>query len=186
MNDFFAFIKALIEKVNLIVLLLSVAVGILVYKIWIPDSLWAICVFCVAYPCLWGIYNFIVYQYHEHCARVEAKEREARKAKEEQEKYEERKAYYSTIYESLSDGAKRGLILLYRLPVPKDGLITTRIVDMNNEEHKLIWHFVCTAYSVINNRHTLLSRDSTLNSIVHIDPIFYNVLEEKSKTFSIG
>lgn len=180
MNDFFAFIKALIEKVNLIVLLLSVAVGILVYKAWIPDSLWAICAFCVAYPCLWGIYNFIVHQYNEHCARIVSEEREARKAQEEQEKYGHKKAYYSTIYESLSDGAKRGLILLYRLPIPKDGLETTRIVDMNSVEHQLIWHSVCTAHTVIINSHSLIWRDSTLNSIIHIDPIFYKVLEEKS------
>ena len=37
MNDFFTFIKALIEKVNLTVLLLSVAVGILVLFLAIID-----------------------------------------------------------------------------------------------------------------------------------------------------
>lgn len=185
MNDFFAFIKALIEKVNLIVLLLSVAVGILVYKIWLPDSLWAICAFCVAYPCLWGIYSFIAYQYNEYCARVDLEKREARKAQEKQEKEEQKRAHLCTIYESFSDEAKKGLIMLYRLPIPKDGFINSRIVDMSSAEHQLIWNGVCMAYSVFIGNHRLVERDSVLNSIVHIDSIFYKVLEEKSKTFEM-
>lgn len=183
MNDFFGFIKALIDKVNFICFLLSIAVGILVFKVWTSDLLWAIFAFCMAYSCLCGISKFILRQYNEHCARVAREEREARKAKEEQEKDESKRGYFSTIYESLADGAKRGLILLYRLPIPKDGLVTTRILDMNKEEHKMIWHFVCTAHTVLNNRDTLIWRDSSLNHIIHIDPIFYRVLEDKSKTY---
>lgn len=183
MNDFFAFIKALIDRVNFICFLLSIAVGILVFKVWTSDWLWAVFAFCMAYSCLWGIYKFILRKYNKLCARMDREEREARKVKEEQEKNEHKKAYYSTIYESLSDGAKRGLILLYRLPIPKDGLETTRIVDMNSVKHQLIWHSVCTAHTVIINSHSLIWRDSTLNSIIHIDPVFYRVLEDKSKTF---
>lgn len=181
MSDFFGFIKALIDKVNLSNLLVSLVAGILVYKLWIPDSLWAICAFCVAYLCVSAIRKFIAYQYTQYRARTYQKEKEAKDAKENQEKEEYKKAYYSTIYESLLDSAKKGLILLYRLPIPKDGLVTTRILDMNKEEHKMIWHFVCTAHTVLNNRDTLIWRDSSLNHIVHIDSIFYKVLEEKSK-----
>lgn len=183
MNDFFGFIKALIDRVNFICFLLSIAVGILVFKVGTSDWLWAVFAFCMAYSCLWGIYKFILRKYNKLCARMDREEREARKVKEEQEKNEHKRAYFSTIYESLSDGAKRGLILLYRLPIPKDGLETTRIVDMNNEEHKMIWYLVRTAHTVIINRYSLISQDSSLNHIVHIDPIFYRVLEEKSKTF---
>lgn len=181
MNDFFGFIKTLIDKANFICFLLSIAVGILVFKVWTSDWLWAIFAFCMAYSCLWGIYKFILSQYNEHCAKIAREEREARKVKEEQEEDENKRAYFSTIYESLADGAKRGLILLYRLPIPKDGLVTTRILDLNNEEHKMIWNLVCTAYSVILDRYSLIWKDSIMNSIVHIDPIFYRVLEEKSK-----
>lgn len=181
MSDFFGFIKALIDKANFICFLLSIAVGILVFKVGTSDWLWAIFAFCMAYSCLWGIYKFGLRKYNEHCARIAREEREARKVKEELEKDENKRAYFSTIYESLADGAKRGLILLYRLPIPKDGLATTRILDLNNEEHKMIWHFVCTAYTVIFNRYSLIWQDSILNQIVHIDPIFYRVLEEKSK-----
>lgn len=183
MNDFFGFIKALIDKVNFICFLLSIAVGILVFKVWTSDLLWAIFAFCMAYSCLCGISKFILRQYNEHCARVAREEREARKVKEEQEKDEQKRAYCSTIYESLSDEAKRGLIMLYRLPIPKDGFMNSRILDLNSEEHNLIWNAVCTAYYIFLNNHRLIERDSVLNQIVHIDAVFYKVLEEKSKTF---
>lgn len=183
MNDFFGFIKALIDKVNFICFLLSIAVGILVFKVWTSDLLWAIFAFCMAYSCLCGINKFILRQYNEHCARVAREEREARKVKEEQEKDEQNRAYCSTIYESLSDEAKRGLIMLYRLPIPDGGFYSSRILDMNNKEHILILNAIYTVESVIFNNHGLIERDNVLNKVVIIDADFYKVLEEKSKTF---
>ena len=185
MNEFFASIKALIEKVNLIVLLLSLAVSILLFKVWLPDLLWAGFTFCLAYPCIAGIHKFIVYQYKEHSAKVYLKKRELEKAKEKQAKDEQTMAHLNTVYESLSYDAKKGLIMLYRLPIPKDGFLNARIVDTNCEEHRLIWNAVCKAYSVIIGNNTLVWRDSMLNQIIHIDPDFYKVLEEKSKTFKM-
>lgn len=185
MNDFFGFIKALIDKVNFICFLLSIAVGILVFKVWTSDLLWAIFAFCMAYSCLCGISKFILRQYNEHCARVAREEREARKVKEEQEKDEQKRAYCSTIYESLSDEAKRGLIMLYRLPIPDGGFYNSRILDMNNKEHILILNAIYTVESVIFNNHGLIERDNVLNKFVTIDADFYKVLEEKSKTFEM-
>lgn len=185
MNDFFTFIKALIEKVNLTVLLLSVAVGILVFKLWIPDSLWAIFAFCVAYSCLWGIYKFILRKYNEYCARIAREEREARKVKEEQEKNEQKRAYCSTIYESLSDEAKRGLIMLYHLPMPEGGFCNARITDPNSEIMQLIGHTLTMAHALHNGTTQLIWRDSVLNKIINIDPVFCDVLKEKSKTFEM-
>lgn len=185
MSEFFASIKALIEKINLIVSLLSVAVAILIYKIWLPDILWAVFAFSLAYCLIAGVHKLIVHLYKEYCAKKEVKKYNAKKAKEKQEKEEHTKAYLCTIYESLSDDTKKGLIMLYRLPIPKDGVLNARIVDMNNEEHQLIWSYVCKAYSIIIGNNTLVWRDSILNQIIHIDPDFYKVLEEKSKTFEL-
>ena len=184
MNEFFASIKALIEKVNLIVLLLSLAVSIFVFKVWLTDLVWAAFVFCLAYPCITGIHKLIVHQYKEHQAKASIEKRNAQIEKEKQAKEEQTKAHLCTIFESLSDEAKKGLIMLYRLPVPKDGFFNARIVNNDCEEHKQIWNSISTAYSIrIGN--TLVWRDSMLNQIIHIDPDFYKVLEEKSKTFGL-
>ena len=86
MNEFFASIKALIEKVNLIVLLLSLAVSIFVFKVWLTDLVWAAFVFCLAYPCIAGIHKLIVYQYKEHRAKVNIEKRKAQIEKEKQAK----------------------------------------------------------------------------------------------------
>lgn len=185
MNEFFASIKALIEKVNLIVLLLSLAISILVFKVCQPDIIWAIFAFCVAYPCIAGIHKLIVFQYKEHQAKISVKKRNAQIEKEKQAKDEQTKAHLCTIFESLSDDAKIGLIMLYRLPVPKDGFLNARIVNNDCEEHNLIWSSICKAYSIIIGNNTLVWRDSLLNQIIHIDPDFYKVLEEKSKTFGL-
>lgn len=185
MNEFFTSIKALIEKVNLIVLLLSLAVSIFVFKVWLTDLVWAAFVFCLAYPCIAGIHKLIVYQYKEHQAKVSIEKRNAQIEKEKQAKEEQTKAHLCTIFESLSDEAKKGLIMLYRLPVPKDGFLNARIVNNDCEEHNLIWSSICKAYSIIIGNNTLVWRDSILNQIIHIDPDFYKVLEEKSKTFDL-
>jgi hypothetical protein len=116
---------------------------------------------------------------------VAREEREARKVKEEQEKDEQKRAYCSTIYESLSDEAKRGLIMLYRSPIPDGGFYNSRILDMNNKEHILILNAIYTVESVIFNNHGLIERDNVLNKFVTIDADFYKVLEEKSKTFEM-
>ena len=185
MNEFFASIKALIEKVDLIVLLLSLAVSIFVFKVWLTDLVWAAFVFCLAYPCITGIHKLIVHQYKEHQAKASIEKRNAQIEKEKQAKEEQAKAHLCTIYESLSDEAKKGLILLYRLPVPKDGLLNARIINEDSEEHNHIWSAVCKAYSIRIGNNTLVWRDSLLNKIIHINPDFYLVLEEKSKTFEM-
>ena len=184
MNELFASIKAFIEKVNLIVLLLSLAVGILIFKVW-SDWLWAGFAFCLAYPCIAGIHKFIVYQYKEHRAKIEVEKHNAKLAKQKEEKDNLTKAHLNTIFESLSNEAKRGLILLYRLPIPKDGILNARIINPDSEEHNQIWNAVCKAYSIRIGNNTLVWRDSLLNQIIHIDPDFYIVLEEKSKTFEM-
>lgn len=185
MNDFLGIIKTLIDKANFICFLLSIAAGILVFKVWTSDWLWAIFAFCMAYSCLWGIYKFGLRKYNEHCARIAREEREARKAIEEQEKEVQTRAYYSTIYESLSDEEKRGLIMLYHLPIPEGGFCNARIIEPNSEIMQLIGHTLTMAHALHNGTIQLIWRDSVLNKIINIDPVFYDVLKEKSKTFEM-
>lgn len=185
MSEFVASIKAIIEKVNLIVLLLSLAVSILLFKVWLHDLVWAAFAFCLAYPCIAGIHKLIVFQYKEHQAKISVKRRNAQIEKEKHEKEEHTKAYLCTIYESLPEESKKGLIMLYRLPIPKEGFLNARIVHPDSEEHKQIWSTVCRAYSIVIGNNTLVWRDSILNQIIHIDPDFYKVLEDKSKTFEM-
>ena len=55
MSEFFASIKAFIEKGNIIIFLLAVAVAIFTYKVLSSEMLWAIFSFCVAYALFYGI-----------------------------------------------------------------------------------------------------------------------------------
>lgn len=182
MNELFASIKAFIEKVNLIVLLLSLAVGILIFKVW-SDWLWAGFAFCLAYPCIAGIHKLIVYQYKEHQAKASIEKRNAQIEKEKQAKEEQTKAHLCTIYESLSSDTKKGLIILYRLAEPEGGFINSRILNKDNENYQFIWSAICDIYTRNFNNPYVYKEDMLNQSIIHIDPDFYKILEEKSKTF---
>ena len=185
MSEFFASIKAFIEKVNLIVLLLSIALAILIYKIWLPDVVWAVFVFCLSYPCIAGIHKLIAHQYGKHQAKQNYKRTKAEKEKQKQDEHAVRIAQLNTIYESLSAEAQKGLIMLYRLPIPKGGLTISRIVDDDSEEGRVIWRAMTQAITIIIGGNALIHRDNILNKIFYIDDDFYQVLEEKSKTTTL-
>lgn len=181
MNDFFSSIKALVEKVDLIVLLLSLAISIFVFNVWIPHSLWAVFVFCIAYPCIAGVHKLIVYGYHERKAKIYIAKQERKKIKEEQEKEEQTKAHLCTIFESLPPETKKGLIMLYQIPEPDGGFKNTRILTESNDNYQ----YILNAISIVGSRninHPYVYRENMLNpSVFYIDVDFYKVLEEKAK-----
>lgn len=183
MNDFFSSIRALIEKVDLITLLLSLAISIFVFNVWIPHSLWAVFVFCVAYPCIAGVHKLIVYRYNEYKEKKYIAKQEIKKVKEEQEKEEQTKAHLCTIFESLPHDTKKGLIMLYQMPEPDGGFKNTRILTESNDNYQ----YILNAISIVGSRNInnpYVFRENMLNpSIYYIDVDFYRVLEEKSKTF---
>lgn len=185
MNEIFASIKAFIEKVNLIILLLSLAVSILVYNVWIPHFLWAVFAFCLAYPCIAGIHKLIVYGYAKNKTEKQRKEKETKQKQEEQEREKQAKAKFCTIFESLSEETKKGLIMLYRLPEPEGGLKNSRILKENCENFSLIQQSISMAMSPTVGCEKLIMKDSPFNHIYYIELDFYKVLEEKSKTFEI-
>ena len=185
MSEFVASIKAIIEKVNLIVLLLSLAVSILLFKVWLHDLVWAAFAFCLAYPCIAGIHKLIVYGYAKNKTEKQRKEKEAKQEQEKQEREKQAKAKFCTIFESLSEETQKGLIMLYRLPEPEGGFKNSRILKEDCENFSLIQQSISMAMSPSVGCEQLIMKDSPFNHIYYIELDFYKVLEEKSKTFEI-
>lgn len=190
MSELFASIKAFIEKGNVIVFLLAVAVAIFAYQMFTRDFLWAGFAFCISYAIFYGINSFA--KYHRECHRkiVENRMRqEAENARIQNEKEKAKKekeqnlARLRTIYASLPEDVKEGLELFYNLPQTEGGFINTRIVTVENED----------TYSKIYNAYTQIrfnlglenlmeSQNSIKSQIVTITPDFYSIIEEKVKS----
>lgn len=187
MGEFFASIKAFLEKVNLITFLLALAVAIAVYQLLVSDWQWALFGFCISYAVFAGVHNlYNAYRLNLKAKSEEKKVREANelraqaeKAKKQEEK-EQRGAYLRTIFASLPDDVKEGLILLYKLPQPEGGFINARIVREGIEDLDKI----SNAYHQIGiflNLDSILEFKNSINAtIVTISPDFLEVLEENA------
>lgn len=189
MSELFASIKAFIEKGNIIIFLLAVAVAIFAYQILAKEILWAVFAFCLSYAVFYGIQNL----YEQHRAnlkqikenRILQEEENKRKLLEEaklNEEKEQTEARLRTLYASLPNEIKEGLELFYNLPQTEGGFTNTRIVTIENEE----------TYSKIYNAYTQIrfhlgldnlieSQHSIQSLIITINPDFYSIIEEKTK-----
>ena len=187
MGEFFASIKAFLEKVNLITFLLALAVAIAVYQLLVNDWLWALFGFCLSYVVFAGIHN--LYNSYLHNVKENAEEKKVREANalrmqtenaKMQEEKEQRGAYLRTIFASLPDDVKEGLILLYKLPQPEGGFSNVRIVKVGTEDLAKI----SNAYHQIGiflNLDSILEFKNSINAtIVTIAPDFLEVLEENA------
>lgn len=185
MGEFFASIKAFLEKVNLITFLLALAVAIVVYQLLVRDWLWALFGFCVSYAVFAGIHNlYNAYRLNVEANAEEKRVREANavrmqaeEAKAQEEK-EQRGAYLRTIYASLPDDVKEGLILLYKLPQPEGGFSNARIVRVGTEDLAKISNAYHQIGIFLNLDSILEFRNSINATIVTISPDFLEVLEE--------
>jgi len=187
MGEFFASIKAFLEKVNLITFLLALAVAIVVYQLLVSDWLWALFGFCLSYVVFAGIHN--LYNSYLHNVKANAEEKKVREANElraqaekakKQEEKEQRGAYLRTIFASLPEDVKEGLILLYKLPQPEGGFSNARIVREEIENIEIIskaFHEVCI---FLNLDSILEFKRSIKATIVTISPDFLEVLEENA------
>jgi septal ring factor EnvC (AmiA/AmiB activator) len=189
MSELFASIKAFIEKGNIIIFLLAVAVAIFTYQILARAILWSVFAFCLSYAAFYGIQNL----YNDHKANIKQiednrKKQEAeniRKQQEDSQKQKEQEqieARLRTIYASLPDDVKEGLELFYNLPQTEGGFVNARIVTVENEE----------TYSKIYNAYTQIrfnlglenlmeSQHSIQSLIITIMPEFFSIIEEKAK-----
>lgn len=186
MGELFASIKAFLEKVNLIIFLLSVAVAILIYQIVSKEILWALFAFCVSYSLFTGIQKL----FNNYLENVRIDEQQ--KAKEEglriQQQEEEAKrkdakdyksAHLRTLYDSLPDDVKEGLILLYQLPQPQGGYINSRIIKDGMENAVKISNAYHQVRIFLNLENIIQVTNSIQSTIVTIDPDFLEVLKEK-------
>ena len=189
MSELFASIKAFIEKGNIIIFLLAVAVAIFTYQVFTKEILWAVFAFCLSYAIFFGIYSWYK-DYKDNLKQIEQdrkkQENESQRIKSEEAKLQKEKdqtlARLRTIYASLPDDVKEGLELLYNLPQTEGGFTNTRIVAVENEE----------TYSKIYNSYTQIrfnlgldnlieSQHSIQSLIITINPDFYSIIEEKTK-----
>ena len=187
MGEFFASIKAFLEKVNLITFLLALAVAIAVYQLLVYDWLWALFGFCLSYAAFSGVhYLYNAYRLNVKAKAEEKKIREASavriKAEEAkaQEQKEQRGAYLRTIFASLPDDVKEGLILLYKLPQPEGGFTNARIVSEGIENIEIISKAFHEVGIFLNLDSILEFKRSIKATIVTISPDFLEVLEENA------
>ena len=187
MSELFASIKAFIEKGNIIIFLLAIAVGIFTYQVLAKELLWAIFAFCIAYAIFYGLQNWYN-DYKEDLRHIkqerEKEEIETKKKKQAEElaqvNKEHQDANLRTLYESLPEDVKEGLILLYRLPEPDGGFANSRIIREGIENIDKI-HYAYSQVRIFMNLENLIEiRNSIKSTIVVISPEFYEILGEKA------
>ena len=187
MGEFFASIKAFLEKVNLITFLLALAVAIAVYQLLVNDWLWALFGFCLSYVVFAGIHN--LYNSYLHNVKANAEEKKVREANalrmqtenaKMQEEKEQRGAYLRTLFASLPDDVKEGLILLYKLPQPEGGFTNARIVSEGIENIEIISKAFHEVGVFLNWDSILEFKRSIKSTIVTISSDFLEVLEENA------
>lgn len=162
----------------MIISLLSVAAAILVYKRY-DDWLWAIFSLCITYPILCGIYYLIqVYFYNRRMkSEIAYYDKEQRLRNEERTQKEIERV--RGIYYSLPEDLRQSMIQLCRIPKPKGGSDFTRILNMFDAGHNMIYS-ACQQVSCYH--YNLLEFESSIDSeIVKIDPIFYWVINEEQR-----
>ena len=187
MGEFFASIKAFLEKVNLITFLLALAVAIVVYQLLVSDWQWALFGFCISYAVFAGVHSlYNAYLLNLKAKSEEKKVREANALRMQtenakmQEEKEQRGAYLRTIFASLPDDVKEGLILLYKLPQPEGGFSNVRIVREGVENLEKISSAYHQVGIFLNLDSIIEYKNSIKSTIVKISPDFLEVLEENA------
>lgn len=189
MSELFASIKAFIEKGNIIIFLLAVAVAIFTYQVFTKEILWAVFAFCLSYAIFFGIYSWYK-DYKDNLKQIEQdrkkQENESQRIKSEEAKLQKEKdqtlARLRTIYASLPDDVKEGLELFYNLPPTEGGFVNTRIVTVENEEtYSKIYKAYTQIRFSLGLENLMESQHSIQSLIITIMPEFYSIIEEMAK-----
>ena len=190
MSELFSIIKAFLEKSSITLLLLSIAIGIISYKVVIvDDALWAICFACISYVLFSWIYKLFVDFKNEKKRKEEEKSAieasNIRKQIEDAEalrKKGQKEASLRTIYASLPNDVKRGLERLYYLPIPDGGFTNARIIRMEQFEEYSDVIMACNQVMFNLGFEELIAVRSSINSSIYtVLPDFYMIIEEKAK-----
>lgn len=179
MNEIVASVVAIMKKGNSIIVLLSIAVGILVFKIN-HDLLWAIFSLCVTYPLLSALYYLIRLYFYNKSRKAEmeyCKNQQELRNQKKTEKTEKEIERITDIYNSLPDHLKQSLKDLCRIPKVSGGSEHTKILNMGDAGHFMIF----TALDQLSNHYyDLLEIEESVNSvIVKINPILHWVIDNE-------
>ena len=99
MSELFASIKAFIEKGNIIIFLLAVAVAIFTYQILAREILWSVFAFCLSYAAFYGIQNL----YNDHKANIKQIEDNILKTYDADVHYVNRNVHCYFLHSDVSD-----------------------------------------------------------------------------------
>ena len=190
MNELFASIKAFIEKVNLIIFLLALAVAIYIYQVIVKEILWAAFAFCISYVLFAGIHSWFIshkekLKHNEENRKLQEaanlrKQNENAQAKQQQEQTDAR---LRMIYDSFPDDVKEGLIGLYKLPQTEGGYLNSRIIyDADFVKNQSVFN-ACQQirFTIGIGREDLIDIQPSIDSqIITISPDFYRIIEEKA------
>ena len=190
MSELFSFIKALLEKSSITLLLLAIAIGIFSYKrVFVDDVLWAVCLACISYVFFsWLSKLFDDIKDEKKRKKEEKRAIEASNIRKQIEDAEalrkkgQKEASLRTIYASLPNDVKLGLERLYYLPIPDGGFTNARIIRMEqfNEYSDVI--MACNQVMFNLGFEELIAVRSSINSSIYtVLPDFYMIIEEKAK-----
>lgn len=195
MSELFSFIKALLEKSSITLLLLAIAIGIFSYKrVFVDDVLWAVCLACISYVLFSWIYKLFVDFKNEKKRKEEEKRaieasniRKQIEDAEAQKVKEQKDARLRTIYASLPNDVKLGLDRLYHLPIPDGGYTNARIIRFEQLEGYSDIVQACSQIMVNLGLEDLIAVQHCIESNIYtVSPDFYMIIEEKAKNKEKG
>lgn len=195
MSELFSFIKALLEKGSITLLLLAIAIGIFSYKrVFVDDVLWAVCLACISYVLFsWLSKLFDGIKDEKKRNKEEKRTIEASKIRkqiedaEAQKMKEQKEARLRTIYASLPNDVKLGLDRLYHLPIPDGGYTNARIIRFEQLEEYSDIIQACSQIMVNLGLEDLIAVQHCIESNIYtVSPDFYMIIEEKAKNKEKG
>lgn len=189
MSEFFASIKAFIEKGNIILFLLALAAAIFSYQKINQDVLWSVFVFCISYS-LFYLFYFLYENYKanerermENEIIKENKELQRKiEAEHQKQRQKETEARLKTFYASLEPEVQENLIKLYNLPQIEGGFANARLINLEEFNSYQNVFMTCGSMMYSLGMDSLVGvQHSSRSFIVTINGDFYKIIGEKAK-----
>jgi hypothetical protein len=176
MNEILASFVTIIKKGNLIIVLLSFAISIFVFKIN-HDFLWAIFTLCITYPLLSALYYIIRVYFYNKSRKAEIEYSNNQQELRNQEINKKEIEHIKDVYNSLPDHIKQSLKDLCRIPKGNGGSCHTRILNMLDNNHIMI---LFDLEQLLSYHYDLLVIEESVNSvIVKMNPLLHWVIDNE-------